>query len=74
VNFVGTIFNDYKSFRNFLMSKLTAPATFANVLHGTARIGALDLYPPLLDSNIPNSVKCMYSGKIAVPPRRVVEG
>jgi hypothetical protein len=24
-------------------SKLTA---FANVLHGTARIGALDLYPP----------------------------
>jgi hypothetical protein len=55
-------------------SKLTAPATFANVLHGTARIGALDLYPPLLDTNIPNSVKCMYSGKIAVPPRRVVEG
>jgi hypothetical protein len=30
-------------------SKLTAPATFANVLHGTARIGALDLYPPLED-------------------------
>jgi hypothetical protein len=27
--------------------KLTAPATFANVLHGTARIGAIYLYPPL---------------------------